>query len=76
MGVAALKPQDLVVAFKLAHLGGRAWTIQEVARQVCLSGAEVSAALQRLQASRLFVKATLRQVVRPRLLEFLEHGLM
>jgi hypothetical protein len=48
-----LKPQDLVVAFKLALLRGKRLSYQALAKQLHLSPFEAHAAVQRLQAARL-----------------------
>ena len=48
-----LKPQDLVVAFKLALLRGVRMSYQELAKQLHLSQFEAHAAVQRLLAARL-----------------------
>jgi len=50
-----LKPQDLVVAFKLALLRGLRLSYQELARQLFLSPFEAHAAVQRLLAARLVI---------------------
>jgi AraC-like DNA-binding protein len=71
----ALKPQDVVIALKLAPLEGAAWTYAELARSLHLSPATVHEAVGRLTGSRLFEARTLRRVVRPRLLELLVHGI-
>lgn len=71
----ALKPQDVVIALKLAPLKGGAWTYAELARSLHVSTATVHQSVQRLTASRLFEARTLRQVVSPRLFELLVHGI-
>jgi hypothetical protein len=48
-----LKPQDLVVAFKLVLLRGQRMTYQELGKQLHLSQFEAHAAVQRLLAARL-----------------------
>ncbi len=48
-----LKPQDLVVAFKLAVFKDKPLSYQELARQLHLSAFEAHAAVQRLLATRL-----------------------
>lgn len=74
MAAEHLKPQDVVVALKLARGDGEEWTQRQLAGQLCLSVSELNHALRRLEASRLYVP-TLKRVVRPRLYEFLVHGL-
>jgi hypothetical protein len=53
-----LKPQDLVVAFKLVLLRGVRMSYQELAQQLHLSQFEAHAAVQRLLAARLVSDVT------------------
>lgn len=70
----ALKPQDIVVALKLAVDDRPRPAIAELAADLHLSASETHAALRRLAGSHLFDPHE-RRVVRPALLEFLLHGL-
>jgi hypothetical protein len=69
-----LKPQDVVVAIKLASQQGHAWTQPQLAGELFLSASEVCHSLKRLEASKLY-NPLMKRVVRPRLYEFLVHGL-
>jgi hypothetical protein len=69
-----LKPQDVLVAIKLASQQGQAWTQPQLARELFLSASEVCHSLKRLEASRLY-NPLMKRIVRPRLYEFLVHGL-
>lgn len=69
-----LKPQDVVVALKLAAGTGAPWTQPELARSLHLSASEVNHGLKRLAACHLY-NARERRVVRASLEEFLLCGL-
>jgi hypothetical protein len=69
-----LKPQDVVLALKLAAQGSNAWTQPELARSLHISASEVNHGLQRLAACHLF-NVRERRVIRASLLEFLVSGL-
>ncbi len=69
-----LKPQDVVLALKLAALGSAGWTQPELARSLHFSVGEVNHGLKRLAACHLF-NAHERRVVRAGLQEFLVSGL-
>jgi DNA-binding Lrp family transcriptional regulator len=66
-----LKGQDLLVAF---HLAGTAEeTLSQVGRALGLSAAEVHNSIQRLKDAQL-LRAEVRKVHRPHLIEFAVHG--
>ena len=69
-----LKPQDVVVALKLAAVAGAPWTQPELARSLHLSASEVNHGLKRLEVCHLY-NARERRVVRASLQEFLVSGL-
>ena len=69
-----LKPQDLVLALKLATLGGAPWTQPGLAASLHLSASEVNHGLKRLAACRLYNPHE-RRVIRASLVELLVHGL-
>jgi hypothetical protein len=69
-----LKPQDVVVALKLAAMPSARWTQPELARSIHLSASEVNHGLKRLAACHLY-NARERRVVRASLQEFLVSGL-
>lgn len=69
-----LKPQDVVVALKLAAGRGASWTQPDLARSLHLSASEVNHGLKRLEACHLY-NARERRVVRANLQEFLVSGL-
>ena len=71
-----LKPQDIVVALKLALPSPEGWTYVELGRALLLSPAEVHNATRRAVQARLLMRVG-RQAptaVRGNLLEFLVHG--
>lgn len=69
-----LKPQDVVVALKLAAGAGAPWTQPNLARSLHLSASEVNHGLKRLAACHLYNPRE-RRVVRASLEEFLVSGL-
>ncbi len=69
-----LKPQDLVVALRIATWRDRSWTQAELARSIHLSPAEVHQSLRRLEACHLYRRLP-RKVDREALVEFLAGGL-
>lgn len=69
-----LKPQDVLVALKLAAGGAWTGTYAALAGQVGISASEVHAAVRRLAEARL-VNADDKQVRRQSLRNFLVHGL-
>lgn len=70
----ALKPQDVVVALKIA-LGGRGdWTYAGLAHELALSASEVHGAVRRAGEAGLLLPDR-RHPNRTALLEFLVHGL-
>ncbi len=71
--MAALKPQDLLVALKLVALGDALWTFPSLASDLGMSASEVHHATRRLAAARLYQPA-LRRVPRTALADFLVHG--
>lgn len=68
-----LRPQDLLVGLDVFTLGGRPWTLAEVASPLHLSVSEVHGALSRLAASNLFSPAS-RRANAANLHEFIVHG--
>ena len=71
-----LKPQDLVVALKLALPGSEGWTYAQLGGALFLSAAEVHNATTRAVQARLLVRVGRQAPVpsRRNLLEFLVHG--
>lgn len=69
-----LKPQDVVVALKLAAHAGAPWTQPDLARSLHMSASEVNHGLKRLEACHLYAPRE-RRVVRAGLREFLVSGL-
>ncbi len=69
-----LKPQDVVVALKLAAHAGAPWTQPELARSLHMSASEVNHGLKRLTACQLYNPRE-RRVIRRSLAEFLVSGL-
>jgi hypothetical protein len=71
----SLKPQDVLLALKLAVHADRPWPgYARLAAELHMSPSEVHAGLRRLEASRLHSPVT-RRVSARELLEFLKHGL-
>lgn len=69
--VLALKPQDVVIAARLAL--GDAWTYERLARELGMSSQTVHASVKRLVAARLY-NPIRNRVAREDLLEFIIHG--
>lgn len=69
-----IKPQDVLVALKLASTGAWTGTYAELAQEVGLSASEVHSAVRRLAESRL-INADDKQVRTQALRNFLVHGL-
>jgi hypothetical protein len=69
-----LKPQDLLIALKLAVQPERQWTFPELASALSMSASEVHAGMRRLDACRLRNRV-LGRVDRAALRQFLVHGL-
>lgn len=71
-----LKPQDLVVALKLAVSGDQPFTYASLARDLGMSASEVHASVQRCQLARLVVvsESGALKALRPAVLEFAIHG--
>lgn len=70
-----LKPQDLVVAIKLAVNKDRTLTFSELARELCLSASEVHTATKRAELSQLLIREDRRTIPnRISLREFIVHG--
>ncbi len=69
----ALRPQDVVIALKLAVGTKGPWKFEELAEALGMSPSEVHGGVRRLIESRLLTPS--RGVVRESLLEFLIHGL-
>lgn len=68
-----MRPQDIVVALKLAAHPGQAWTYEELGHALGLSASVVHGAVRRLARAGL-VNQKARRVVAPALLEFAVHG--
>ncbi len=67
-----LKPQDLVIALKLAVLGPVAWTYESLAKDLAMSPSEAHNGVKRLIQAKLLTPN--RTVIRESLSEFLIHG--
>lgn len=67
-----LKPQDLVIALKLALIGPGTWTYEGLAKDLAMSPSEVHNGVRRLILAKLLTPR--RIVVRESLREFLVHG--
>ena len=72
----ALKPQDLLVALKIAANPSRAFTYAQLSSELGISVSEVHAACSRAETSRLLTRQDGRHVaIGSALLEFLLHGM-
>jgi hypothetical protein len=71
-----LKPQDLVVAMKLAVSGDQPLTYARLARELGMSASEVHASAQRCQLAQLATvsETGALKALRPAVLEFAIHG--
>ena len=69
-----LKPQDLVVAVRLAMPATQSWTYPTLGEALCMSASEVHAALKRAAQCGL-VDTESRKAKRSALLELIVHGL-
>lgn len=69
-----LRPQDVLVALKLAVDDCREWQQRRIADELGISGGELSKSLQRLREAGL-VNAHELRTLRPSFLEFVVHGL-
>ena len=72
-GQSGLKPQDILVLFKIHLLHGERWTFLSLARSLGMSSSETHAAVKRAEYAQLFSGAR-RQVRVQNLQEFLLHG--
>lgn len=70
----SLKPQDIMVAVKLALLEEESWTYASLAKSLRMSPSEVHAAVKRGLAAKLLWKNG-RRVKKQNVREFLIHGL-
>lgn len=70
-----LKPQDLLVALKVASNPNRYFTYADLARELFVSASEAHAAVQRAEMSRLVSRSDMGLVaIRSALQEFVVHG--
>ena len=69
-----LKPQDVLVALKLAVTDCRSWRQEKLAEELGISAGEVSKSLRRLRDAELVARGELRTLRLP-FLEFLKYGL-
>jgi hypothetical protein len=71
-----LKPQDVVILFKLVALGREPWTYQRLAVELSISQSEAHAGVKRAVAARLMSDASSSagRPVLPALAEFVVHG--
>ncbi len=69
-----IKPQDIVLMFKLVLLGDQRWRHIDVAREMGLSQTEISFALDRCKTVG-FIDSAKKKVMKSALLEFVSHGL-
>lgn len=76
-----MKPQDIVIAFKLISKSAKSeiWTQNQIALELCMSPSEINAGLKRLQKSGLLIppRSLLLnpKINHTRLCEFILHGI-
>jgi hypothetical protein len=74
VGLAMLKPQDVVVLLKIHTLSGRAWTFEKLGKSLLMQPSQVHSSLKRAEYADLYFSKS--RSIRPHgLLEFLEHGI-
>jgi hypothetical protein len=72
----ALKPQDVLVLLKLVVASPAGWSFSSLAKELSMSASEVHAAVKRAALARLVAPVEDQwTVVKPALLEFIEHGI-
>ena len=69
-----MRPQDIAILLKIVMLGNNEWQYQDLARSLCISGAEVNASLNRSKLAGL-IDYNRKRVNKQALYEFLEHGI-
>lgn len=69
-----MRPQDIAILLKIVMLGKNEWQYQDLARSLCISGAEVNASLNRSKLAGL-IDYNRKRVNKQALYEFLEHGI-
>src|SRR5690606_23068381 len=69
-----MRPQDIVILLKIICYGQRSWYSKDLAKDLFLSGSEISNSLQRSVVSGL-IDYEKKQVRSQALLEFLIHGI-
>lgn len=69
-----MRPQDIAILLKIVMLGKNEWQYQDLARSLCISGAEVNASLNRSKLAGL-IDYNRKRVNKQSLYEFLEHGI-
>lgn len=68
-----MRPQDVVILFKMICLGEADWTYEDLATQLSISKSEIAESLARSQQARL-VDSTKRKVFKTSFAEFMVHG--
>ena len=69
-----MRPQDIAILLKIVILGKNEWQYQDLARSLCISGAEVNESLNRSKLAGL-IDYNRKRVNKQALYEFLEHGI-
>lgn len=69
-----MRPQDIAILLKIVMLGKKEWQYQDLARSLCISGAEVNASLNRSKLAGL-IDHNRKRVNKQSLYEFLQHGI-
>jgi len=73
----SLKPQDVLIALKVAVSGHRKFTYASLASELGMSSSQIYAGVKRAQSARLVTAAAAEGIspIRPALQEFVIHGL-
>lgn len=69
-----MRPQDIVILLKIVATGDRLWYNKDLARELNISGSEVSESLHRSMIAGLINKKK-KQVFKKNLIDFIVHGL-
>jgi len=69
-----MRPQDVAILLKIVLLGKNEWQYQDLARSLCIIGAEVNASLNRSKLAGL-IDHNRKRVNKQALYEFLQHGI-
>jgi len=69
-----LKPQDIVIVFKIISIGNASWTYSSLSSSLLISPGEIHSGVERATTAKLFVKSLRKPVIKS-LEEFIIHGI-